>query len=96
MLPLMKQSDLGQEISEESIDVQDARSRVSTWPIVEAAVSNFHLEFLYLIFIFLCILAEYQYFFVFFKSKLIWRSLSCVILEIGLRLKYRLTPINSR
>jgi len=37
MLPLMKQSDLGQEISEESIDVQDARSRVSTWPIVEAA-----------------------------------------------------------
>ena len=46
MLPLMKQSDLGQEISEESIDVQDARSRVSTWPIVEAAVSNFYLEFL--------------------------------------------------
>ena len=59
MLPLMKQSDPGQETSEESIDVQDARSRVSIWPIIEAAVSNFHLESLYLIFIFLCSLAEY-------------------------------------
>ena len=39
----MKQSDPGQETSEESIDVQDARSRVSIWPIIEAAVSNFYI-----------------------------------------------------
>ena len=41
MLPLGKQSDNCQEISEESVDIQDARSRVSSWPIVEAAVSDF-------------------------------------------------------
>lgn len=32
--------DVSQEISEESLDIQDVRSRLGGWPIVEAAVSG--------------------------------------------------------
>ena len=38
--------DVSQEISEESLDIQDARSRLGGWPIVEAAVSDVKIKFL--------------------------------------------------
>ena len=44
LTPLVKDNtDTSTDVSEDSVDIQDVRSRLGVWPIVEAAVGRDHL-----------------------------------------------------